>query len=86
MENKKEIMEIIEAAGFSCTGEIQVKSVELMEEVRDMCQNGNCGMYGKNWACPPGCGSLETCRQKLRSYKNGILVQTVGELEDSMDW
>ena len=47
MENKKEIMEIIEAAGFSCTGEIQIKSVELMEEVRDMCQNGNCGMYGK---------------------------------------
>lgn len=86
MENKREIMEIIESAGFSHTGEIQVKSVELMEEVRDMCQNGNCGMYGKNWACPPGCGSLEECRERLSSCRYGILVQTVGELEDSMDW
>ena len=35
MKNEKEIMEIIEAAGFSRTGKIQMESVELMDEVRD---------------------------------------------------
>ena len=35
---------------------------------------------------PSGCGTLDQCRQQLLSYKTGILVQTVGEIEDSMDW
>ena len=34
---------------------------------------------------PPGCGTLEECEQRVRKYKLGILVQTVGELEDSLD-
>ena len=86
MSDWDKVKEIIKNAGFSHIGEIRMETVEPMDEVRDMCQNENCGMYGKNWACPPGCGSLEECRKRLLSYRTGILVQTVGELEDSMDW
>ena len=50
-----------------------------------MCASNTCHMYGKNWHCPPGCGTLEECEARVRSYRQGILVQTVGELEDSMD-
>ena len=39
----------------------------------------------KNWSCPPGCGTLEECEARVRQYTHGILVQTVGNLEDSMD-
>ena len=35
--------------------------------------------------CPPGCGSLEECEAKVRQYRYGIIVQTVGELEDAFD-
>lgn len=45
-----------------------------------------CRMYDKRWSCPPGCGELETCREKIGGFGQGILVQTVGELEDSMDY
>ena len=86
MNELDRIMEIIEAAGFSHTGKISMDTVELRDEVRDMCRNGNCGKYDRNWSCPPGCGTLDQCRQQLLSYKTGILVQTVGEIEDSMDW
>lgn len=86
MSDLKKITEIIDQADFSHTEKIRMETVELMDAVRDMCKNGNCGMYGKNWACPPGCGSLEECRDNLSRYKTGILVQTVGKLEDSMDW
>ena len=86
MNELDRIMEIIEAAGFSHTGKISMDTVELRDEVRDMCRNGNCGKYARNWSCPPGCGTLDQCRQQLLSYKIGILVQTVGEIEDSMDW
>jgi predicted metal-binding protein len=42
-------------------------------------------MYGKRWSCPPLCGSLEECRANVQRYSQGILVQTVGELEDELD-
>ncbi len=78
--------EIVEQAGFSCVGELDVRTLNPMDEVRDMCKSGNCRQYGKNWACPPGCGSLEECRERLKQYSGGLLVQTVGSIEDSMDW
>ena len=55
MNELDRIMEIIEAAGFSHTGKISMDTVELRDEVRDMCRNGNCGKYARNWSCPPGC-------------------------------
>ena len=86
MKDLKKAREIIEKAGFSFVGDLDAATLQPLDEVRDMCRTGNCGKYGKNWACPPGCGSLEECRQRLKEYAGGFLVQTVGELEDSMDW
>lgn len=87
MNELDRIMEIIEGSRFFPPQEkISMDTVELRDEVRDMCHNGNCGKYARNWSCPPGCGTLDQCRQQLLSYKTGILVQTVGEIEDSMDW
>ena len=48
-------------------------------------QADTCHKYDKCWSCPPGCGSLEECEAKVRQYKYGIIVQTVGELEDVFD-
>ena len=50
MNELDRIMEIIEAAGFSHTGKISMDTVELRDEVRDMCRNGNCGKYDRNWS------------------------------------
>ena len=50
-----------------------------------MCKNNTCHMYAKRWSCPPGCGDLEVCRKKIEKYREGIIVQTVGKLEDPLD-
>ena len=50
-----------------------------------MCAADSCHKYNKCWSCPPGCGTLEECEKRVRKFKLGILVQTVGELEDSLD-
>lgn len=50
-----------------------------------MCAADKCGAYGRNWACPPACGSLEHCAKRIASYSSGILVQTVAALEDEFD-
>lgn len=72
-------------AGFTHVAELDCASIRLLPEVRQMCEKNTCGMYGKNWCCPPACGTLEECEARIRGYSKGILVQTVGELEDELD-
>ena len=71
--------------GFTYVEPLDASTIKLLPEVREMCKNGNCGRYGKNWSCPPGCGTLEECRARVEHFQEGILVQTVGELEDELD-
>lgn len=73
-------------AGFTYVAPLEVSTIQLLPEVRDMCATNSCGAYGKKWSCPPGCGTLEECRARLQGYTAGILVQTVGTLEDEMDY
>ena len=71
--------------GFSHVVLLDCDTIELKPEVRQMCAADTCHKYDKCWSCPPGCGSLEECEAKVRQYKYGIIVQTVGELEDAFD-
>jgi len=71
--------------GFSCAGHLDASTIVLRDEVRDMCAANRCNKYDKNWSCPPGCGSLEKCREQVAKYRSGLLVQTVAQLEDEFD-
>ena len=81
----KELNQIAQDCGFSHMGDLPLDKLELRQEVRDMCLTNSCGQYGKRWSCPPGCGSLDELRAQLGTYHRGILVQTVGQLEDEFD-
>ena len=80
-----ELEEMGKKAGFSHVALLKSDSIQLMPEVREMCKNNTCHMYAKRWSCPPGCGDLEVCRKKIEKYREGIIVQTVGKLEDPLD-
>lgn len=80
-----ELRALAEEIGFEHTGNLDPATIELKEEVRQMCASGKCAVYDKRWSCPPGCGTLEEYRELLKGYTRGILVQSVGELEDSFD-
>lgn len=73
-------------AGFSQAGELNTKALQFMPEVRDMCNANACQQYGKNWRCPPGCGSIEDAAAEAAQYSYGILVQTIGKMEDDFDY
>ena len=81
----QELCALAQKIGFEHCGPLDPLTIELKEEVREMCASGKCAMYDKRWSCPPGCGTLEECRELLSGYTHGILVQSVGELEDSFD-
>ena len=73
------------ACGFTHVAYLDADTIQLMPDVRQMCASNSCHMYGANWCCPTGIGDLSECEKKIRQYKKGILVQTVGELEDELD-
>ena len=81
----QEFCALAKEIGFEQAGPLDPATIALKEEVREMCASGKCAMYDKRWSCPPGCGTLDECRELLKGYTRGILVQSVGELEDNFD-
>ena len=71
--------------GFTAAAVLNVETLKPMTMVRDACATGKCGAYGKNWTCPPYCGTLEECEAKMAGYSHGLLLQTVGKLEKTVD-
>ena len=82
----EQLCEMARDAGFSAWAALNPATIELKTEVRDMCAANSCGQYGKRWSCPPGCGTLEECGERLKACTRGILVQTYGDIEDSYDF
>ena len=63
---------------------IDPKGLEFGERIRWICEH-ECPMYGKTWACPPGVGSVETCRRRCMEYENCLMIATVTEVTDITD-
>ena len=74
-----------EELGFSTATSLDTKSLRPLQEVRDMCSADRCQAYGRNWTCPPMCGTLEACSLRLAKYQKGILLQTVGQMQKTID-
>ena len=60
---------------------IDPAELEFNDRIRWICQN-ECPMYGKSWACPPGVGSVESCKGKCMGYENCLMISTITEVED----
>lgn len=81
-------MDFIEAArglGFSEAAPLDPRVLVPNAQVREMCAADKCHAYGKNWTCPPECGDLPTCAARIAAHTRGMLLQSVGILEDSFD-
>lgn len=79
-------LEIARSLGFETVVPLDVSTLQVRPEVRDMCADNRCAVYGKSWSCPPACGTIEECGEKMKAFSCGVLVQSVGELEDSWDF
>ena len=72
--------------GFTNAGQLNLKALVFMPEVRQMCSADKCHAYGRNWRCPPACGTLEESAALAAQYSFGMIVQTVGQMEDEYDY
>lgn len=71
--------------GFSAAVPLDITTLLPMQTVRDACAADKCGAYGHNWTCPPACGTLKECAEKMSGYQQGILLQTIGKLQKTID-
>ena len=71
--------------GFTAAQPLKVSTLHPRTDVRAMCAEDKCRAYGKNWTCPPHCGTLEQCESRIRSYSEGILLQVVGKMGKDID-
>lgn len=83
-----ELSELIDLAykcGFSVAAEMNPSTLRFMPEVREMCSADKCHSYNKNWSCPPAAGKLEKIAAHCSLFDKGIIVQTIGQMEDEFD-
>ncbi len=80
-----DIFELAKQNGFDYVAPLCMEALEPLPEVREMCASGRCQKYNRSWSCPPACGSLEETARRMGRYQRGIIVQTVGHLDDDFD-
>jgi predicted metal-binding protein len=60
------------------------RELEFTARVRWVCEN-ECPRFGRTWACPPGVGTVESCRCKCLNYENCLVIGTITEVADIAD-
>ena len=68
--------------GFTEAAPLDPATLRPLESVRAYCAEEKCGYYGKSWACPPACGSLEDCAARMHAFPKGVLLVTQAHRED----
>ena len=81
----KKWIETAVSLGFHVAVALAPATMIPREDGRAMCEENKCQAYGKNWSCPPYCGTLDECTQQLKAFHQGILVQTVGKTQKRID-
>ena len=63
---------------------MEPKDLGFSQRVRWICEH-ECTQYGKSWACPPGVGTVEACREHCLGYDKCLVISTVTEVADITD-
>jgi len=67
------------STGFTEAVWLDGLTLECEERLRAYCNPEGCPNHGQNWVCPPGCGSLSECAERVGAFHQGLLLQTVSE-------
>ena len=65
---------------------ISVSDILFSESFRELCEMNSCGKYRTNWMCPPAVGPFEELKNQVLAFEQGLVVQTVYQMEDSFDY
>lgn len=78
----KDVEKAITDAGFYEYKVITKDDLIFSEDVFNQCKRNTCGMFGKNYACPPLNGTTEECKNRILKYDNLILLNKLIDISD----
>ena len=58
---------------------VDVADIQFDEQLRTLCEKNTCGIYNKNWMCPPAVGPISELKERVLEFHQGLLLQTVHE-------
>ncbi len=76
----------LDALGFFQYGVVPTSEIPFHPDVRIYCEKNTCRKYGTSWACPPGVGTFDECRERCLSYSHMLVLTKKYDLEDSFDF
>lgn len=74
------IMELAKNEGFTNVAVIPADKLVFDRELRKYCEENVCGNYGKNYSCPPFCGTPEEMRDRAGKYGRAWIFQTIADV------
>lgn len=80
-----QILKLAEKAGIDKAAIVDSDDLIFEYDFRKYCQMNNCGNYGKNYGCPPDCGTPEEMEAKARGYGKALILQTIQPVDDITD-
>ena len=78
---KEEMESLAREAGFTNTAVIPADQLVFDPSLRKYCEDNLCGNYGKNYSCPPECGTPEEMKARTEQYRLAWIFQTIAEAD-----
>ena len=83
--NQEQLVQYIQTLGVQNVATVAVEAIQFDPAFRALCESNACGVYGKNWMCPPFVGEITATIARAKSYAVAVVYQTIDALEDSYD-
>lgn len=88
-QNTKLLQDLLSLAlkhGADHASIIATSDIPFAPELRGSCDQNYCGRFKTCWVGPPAIGDVEALMQRVLDFPAALVVQTVGQLEDSYDY
>ncbi len=82
---KQTLINIAIEAGAGSAAVVNVRDVVFRPEFRAACEQNTCGKYGRCYMCPPDAGEINTLIAYAKTYREALVFQSIGRLDDSFD-
>lgn len=84
--DKNLLLQAILDCGVSGAALLTTDAVIVNEEFRKICQDNGCGAYNRCYMCPPDIGPIHQLMEKVKSYSDAVLYQSISQIEDPFDF
>ena len=69
---EQEILRIAKEVGIENSAFMNAKDLVFEFEFRKYCEMNQCGNFGKNYGCPPDCGTPAEMKDKVMKYSRAL--------------